>query len=107
MSDYKCINPFFSHSGKQYYYGNKISQSQYLILPPSEQRNFIQDYEDEGRVSSGSNYDTSSSDTSWLYNIDTSPSSDYSSGSDSGSDSSSNFDFGGGDTGGGGVSGDW
>jgi uncharacterized membrane protein YgcG len=106
MSDYKCINPFLSNSGKSYKYGSEINYNVYYHLLPSERVNFTRIIQDQSPdLSSPSNDDSSSLFSSFL-NSDTSDSSlDF--GSDSSSSSDSGFDFGGGDTGGGGVSGDW
>lgn len=94
MSQYKCTNSFICSKGRRYSYGNKILLDEYNSLSYSE-RNHFTDYEEESSsiimnavdfLSSMAVDDTSS-------NIDTS-SNDFSG-------------FSGGDSGGGGASGDW
>jgi uncharacterized membrane protein YgcG len=102
---YRCISPFISSANNcAYKMGQKIFSSEYNQLKYSERSNFTD--EDEETYSSNSSTDnTISSLLDFSLWNDTGSSS---SGLDLGSNDSSSFDgFGGGDTGGGGASGDW
>jgi uncharacterized membrane protein YgcG len=102
MSNYKCTRSFKSKNGKNYYYGNKIGESEYCRLYTYEQGNFQREYEETGY----SNNTSSNNSDSYSPPIDLGSMFDSDSNSSSSSDSS-NFDFGGGDGGGGGATGDW
>lgn len=55
MPDYRCVRSFTSsHTGRAYYFGNKLSSVEYNSLPYSDQYNFtrITD-EDAGYGSTG------------------------------------------------------
>lgn len=107
MSQYKCINPYYSqYMTKRIGYGDLISSDKYYILPLTERQYWQSVYEEPSNSSTWvDNYPSSNSDL--LDNLlDSSSSWDFGSSSDS-SSSDSGFDFGGGDTGGGGASGDW
>jgi hypothetical protein len=100
MPDYKCIRSFKSSNTINYYYGNKISSTEYNRLPYSDQNNFQKIYDDES-YNTRTGYNSYDSGSSMSFPP---TSSDFGNSTDSSSDFS---DFGGGDGGGAGAGGDW
>lgn len=115
MSKFKCIRSFFwPPKMKSYNEGQIIQSSEFNTIGYPANTNFIQVYEDDGYAANSSTFPTLNSDDD-ISSPSLDNGSDYSIGSDSydsGSSatpgsSDSGFDFGGGDSGGGGASGDW
>jgi len=108
---YKCIRSFKALNGSQFYYGEKISSMVYWTLRQQDQKNFDK-IEEEVEPVIPKRESTDSYFNSTLYSTpdftDSSQSNyDFGSSNNSSSDSSPSVDYGGGDSGGAGSSGDY
>ena len=109
---YRCIVPHYcSNTNKRYVYNDRITKSEYLNLRFGNQKYF-----EEIRVyNDNSNLDyldgtQSKPNTDWLSNESTSNDYNWDTNSNDSWNNSSNdsgFDYGGGESGGGGASGSW
>lgn len=106
---YKCIRSFKAKDGKSYYYGEKISESRYNLLTVGEARNF---QKIEEQIPQKKNDAVALDMPTEIFSgivpdsiIDMAIDSVNS--HDDFIDSTPNVDYGGGDSGGGGATGDW
>jgi uncharacterized membrane protein YgcG len=110
MSSYKCIRSFKSAGkGSFFYYGEKIAELTYKAMSSLEKRNFEEIVPQKEKIiedSDSSNYDSSFTDFETLNILDDeTPQSNFD--IPDTSSFNSDFDFGGGNSGGGGATGDW
>ena len=105
MSDYICNQSFKAKDGKFYSYGEKIHEARFKLLSNFEQRKF-------SKAEKVNSYSPKATDDSFDFldsqksNYDV-PTTDWDSTSFNCNDTNQDFDFGGGDSGGAGASGDY
>jgi uncharacterized membrane protein YgcG len=109
---YKCIRSFKAIDGSQFYYGEKISSMVYWTLRQQDQRNFQKVEEEEPVIPKRESTDSYFNTT--LYSVPDFPDTPQSNsnfeidtGGSQDSDSSRTIDYGGGDSGGAGATGDY